>query len=56
MVAKEKANVVKEEANAVKDTAEQLVTLITANKKIAEKKLAVAKPALDEAEAALLVS
>lgn len=39
----------------VKDRAEQLLTVISKEKKIAEAKLAKAQPALDAAEAALLV-
>lgn len=55
MIATENANVIKEEASIVKERAEQIVVIITADQKEAEKKLIAAKPALDAAEAALLV-
>lgn len=55
MVASENANAVKEEANIVKERAVNLVDIITADQKEAEGKLSAAKPALDAAEAALLV-
>lgn len=56
MAASETANKIKEEATLVKDKAENLVELISADQQEAEKKLIAAKPALDAAEAALLVN
>lgn len=50
------AEVVKAEVLAVKEKAVQLVTVIAAETAVAEEKLAAAKPALDAAEAALLVN
>lgn len=47
---------VKAEVLAVKDRAVKLVSVIAAETAVAEEKLAAAKPALDAAEAALLVS
>lgn len=55
MAASETANKIKEEATFVKDKAEKLVEIISADQQEAEKKLLAAKPALDAAEAALLV-
>ncbi|VVC98542.1 unnamed protein product [Leptidea sinapis] len=49
------AEVVKAEVMAVKDRAVKLVSVIAAETAIAEEKLAAAKPALDAAEAALLL-
>lgn len=56
MSASEIANKIKEEATIVKDRAEGLVQVISVDQKEAEGKLLAAKPALDAAEAALLVS
>lgn len=56
MAASEIANKIKEEATIVKEKAEVLVELISVDQKEAEGKLLAAKPALDAAEAALLVS
>lgn len=55
MAATEKANQIKEEATVVAAKAEEIVAVITVDQKAAEKKLKAAKPALDAAEAALLV-
>jgi len=49
------AEISKAEVAVVKDRAELLLKSISKEKKIAEIKLAKAKPALDAAEAALLV-
>jgi len=49
------AEISKAEVAIVKDRAELLLKSISKEKKIAEVKLAKAKPALDAAEAALLV-
>jgi len=49
------AEISKTEVAVVKDRAELLLKSISKEKKIAEVKLAKAKPALDAAEAALLV-
>jgi len=49
------AEISKAEVAVVKDRAELLLKSISKEKKIAEVKLAKAKPALDAAEAALLV-
>lgn len=56
MSATENANQIKEEASIVADRAENIVVIITADQKSAEKKLQAAKPALESAEAALLVN
>lgn len=56
LAASEVANKIKEEATVVKDKAENLVALISVDQKEAEGKLLAAKPALDAAEQALLVS
>lgn len=56
MSASEVANKIKAEAEVVAEKAEILVESISADQKVAEKKLMAAKPALDAAEAALLVS
>lgn len=55
MAASEIANKIKEEATIVKERAENLVAIISVDQKEAESKLLAAKPALDAAEAALLV-
>lgn len=55
MVASEIANKIKVEAEIVAERAESLVVSISADQKVAEGKLLAAKPALDAAEAALLV-
>lgn len=49
------AEIVKAEVLAVKDRAVKLVSVIAAETAIAEEKLAAARPALEAAEAALLV-
>lgn len=56
MAASEIANKIKEEATIVADRAEKLVASISIDQRIAEGKLLAAKPALDAAEAALLVN
>lgn len=53
--ASEIANKIKEEALTVKNRAENLVNIISVDQREAEGKLLAAKPALDAAEAALLV-
>lgn len=55
MAASEVANKIKIEAEVVAERAESLVVSISADQKVAEGKLLAAKPALDAAEAALLV-
>lgn len=55
LAASEITNKIKEEATIVKDKAEGLVAIISVDQQEAEKKLLAAKPALDAAEAALLV-
>lgn len=55
MAASEVANKIKGEAEIVASRAEKLVESISADQKVAEEKLLAAKPALDAAEAALLV-
>lgn len=55
MAASEVANKIKAEAEIVAERAENLVESISADQKVAEKKLLAAKPALEAAEAALLV-
>lgn len=54
--ASEVANKIKAEAEIVAERAETLVESISIDQKVAEKKLMAAKPALDAAEAALLVN
>ncbi|XP_055386175.1 dynein axonemal heavy chain 8 [Condylostylus longicornis] len=49
----EAAEIVKAEVSQKKKSAEELVTIISADKAIAEEKLEVAKPALEEAQSAL---
>ena len=55
-VVAEAAQKVKDEVKAVKDKAEELVQIISVEKAKAEKQLEKAKPALEEAEAALRVN
>ena len=55
LAASEIASKIKEEATIVKERAEALVGVISVDQKEAESKLLAAKPALDAAEAALLV-
>lgn len=50
------AESVKMEVQKVKDLAQMIVDGISADKAVAEKKLEAARPALDEAEAALQVN
>lgn len=55
-VASMAAETVKAEVLVAKNKAEELLVSIEVDKAVAEEKLAAAKPALDEAEAALRVS
>lgn len=55
LASSEIANKIKEEASIVMEKAETLVANISVDQQEAEKKLLAAKPALDAAEAALLV-
>lgn len=55
LAASEIATKIKEEAQVVAERAENIVAIISVDQKEAESKLKAAKPALDAAEAALLV-
>lgn len=54
-VSAEAATIIKNEVQVVKDKAQKIVDEIGVEKAIAEKKLEAAKPALEDAEAALNV-
>lgn len=54
-VSAEAATIVKNEVQVAKDTAQKIVNGIEIEKAIAEEKLEAARPALEEAEAALNV-